>query len=90
MEMIPTGRGYYQVYLILTSCASGRSWTYRILLVRIVLFTHSFMSKPTRRDHFTGNNTDLVCCRFCNGGTVRQLMDNYNERATAILEYFIW
>ncbi|KAH8779984.1 hypothetical protein F5883DRAFT_638541 [Diaporthe sp. PMI_573] len=27
---------------------------------------------------------------FCNGGTVRQLMDNYNEQATAIPEHFIW
>jgi hypothetical protein len=40
--------------------------------------------------NLTGNKPNFLHGRFCNGGTLRELMDAYNKREIAIPEHFIW
>jgi len=54
------------------------------------LSSRFFSSKLTGHAQLGGTNADLVFGRFCNGGSLEELMNKYRTRLIAIPEHFIW
>lgn len=54
------------------------------------LSSRSILSKLAGYAHLGGTNADLVCRRFCNGGSLSGLIQAYEKRLIPIPEHFVW